>query len=394
MDTEHWIEPALAERRARGLDRSLTVLPRAGGKFSLDGREYLNFSSNDYLDLAHDPRVLDRAAEYLRRFGAGSGASRLLTGTLECHAELEAALASFTSYPAALVFGSGWLANGGVLSAVLRRGDVVFADRLSHATILDGISLGRAKLYRFRHNDPGHLGDLMERAGRARPPGARFLVATESVFSMDGDLAPLREICDLAGRHGAMTLVDEAHALGIFGPSGAGLVCQQDLGGGVNACTATLSKALGSYGGLVACSAELRRLLINCARPLIYSTALPPANAGAALAALEILRGAPDLGPALLARADRLRRQLQAGGLNVMRSQSQIIPLLVGDNAAALRFSARLKENGILAPAIREPTVPAGTARIRLSLTLAHSDEDLKTAAATIADAARQEGLA
>lgn len=393
MENESWVTPLLRQLRADGRERTLNVLPRAGGRFSMDGREYLNFSCNDYLDLSRDPRVLSRAAETMGRYGAGSGASRLVTGTLACHAELEAALASFQSYPAVIVFGSGCLANVGVLSTVLGRSDVVFADRLIHATIIDGIVLSRAKLCRFAHNDIEQLDSLMTRAAAARRPGFRFLVVTESVFSMDGDRAPLRDLCEVASRHEAMLLVDEAHALGVFGPHGAGLVREHGLGNRVNACTATLSKALGSYGGFVACSTELQALLINRSRPFLYSTGLPPASVGAALAALEIIRSTPHLGPTLLARAELFRRQLRELGLNVMHSESHIIPLLIGDNATAWRFSARLKAKGILATAIREPTVPRGTARIRLSVTLAHAEEDLQQAATAIAEAARQEGL-
>ena len=260
MENEGWVPPVLRQLRAEGRERTLNVLPRAGGRFSMDGREYLNFSCNDYLDLSRDPRVLSRAAETMARYGAGAGASRLVTGTLDCHAELEAALASFQSYPAAIVFGSGCLANVGVLSTVLGRSDVVFADRLVHATIIDGIVLSRAKLYRFPHNDIEQLDSLMTRAAAARRPAIRFLVATESVFSMDGDRAPLRALCEVASRHEAMLLVDEAHALGVFGPHGAGLVREHGLGNRVNACTATLSKAMGSYGGFVACSTELQAL--------------------------------------------------------------------------------------------------------------------------------------
>jgi 8-amino-7-oxononanoate synthase len=393
MDTESWIPPLLRELRADDRERTLNVLPQAGGRFSIGGREYLNFSCNDYLDLSRHPRVLARAAETIRRYGAGAGASRLVTGTLACHAELEEELAAFQTRPAAVVFGSGCLANVGVISAIVGRGDQVFADRLVHATIIDGIVLSRAKLCRFHHNDMNQLNDMMTRAASGRRPGSRFLVVTESVFSMDGDLAPLFEVCAIAGRHEAMVLVDEAHALGVFGPQGAGLVREHCLGDRVNACTATLSKALGSYGGFVSGSKDLQALVVNRARSFIYSTGLPPASVGAALAALEIVRTTPELGPTLLARAKRFCRRLRGLGLNVMPAESQIIPLLIGDNATTLRLSARLKASGILAMAIREPTVPRGTARIRLSVTLAHSDEDLEQAAAMIAAAARREGL-
>ena len=216
---------------------------------------------------------------------------------------------------------------------------------------------------------------------------------TESVFSMDGDLAPLAAICDAAGRQEAMVLVDEAHAIGVFGAMGAGLVREGGLGDRVNACTATLSKALGSYGGFIVCSRELRWLLENRCRQFLYSTALPPASVGAAIASLEIIRTTPGLGPTLLACAALLRRQLEAAGLDVMRSESQIIPLVVGEEEKATRFSAQLRLRGILATAIREPTVPRGTARIRLSVTLAHSEEDLRQAAEILCEVARQEEM-
>ena len=224
MDNEAWITPVLDHLRADDCERALNVLPRSGGKFLIDGREYLNFSCNDYLDLSRDPRVLRGAWEALKRYGAGAGASRLVTGTLPCHAELEEMLAAFLSRPAAVVFGSGCLANVGLISSVVGRGDLVFADRLVHATIIDGIVLSRAKLCRFPHNDLDGLDRLLTRAAAARRPGLRLLVTTESVFSMDGDQAPLREVCEIASRHDAMLLVDEAHALGVFGPCGTGLL--------------------------------------------------------------------------------------------------------------------------------------------------------------------------
>ncbi len=393
MENERWIAPMLHQLRAEGRGRTLQTLSRAGGRCVIDGRHYLNFSSNDYLDLAGNPSVLSRAAETLRRHGAGAGASRLVTGTLPCHVELEEALAAWHSREAALVFGSGCLANLGLIASVVNRKDVVFADKLVHATILDGILLSRARLYRFPHNDVDQLDRLMTRAAAARGAGARFLVATESVFSMDGDRAPLQQIAQIARRHEAMLLVDEAHALGVFGPQGAGRVPELELVDHVNACTATLSKALGSYGGFVTCSRELRALVINRARTFIFSTGLPPASVGAAHAALEIIRAASHLGRTLLERADRFRRQLHAQGLNVMQSTSQIIPLLTGDNSKALRLSARLKTEGVLAMAIREPTVPRGSARIRLSVTLAHSDDDLRRTAEVLVECARREAL-
>ncbi|MFH0953511.1 MAG: 8-amino-7-oxononanoate synthase [Verrucomicrobiota bacterium] len=389
MNRENWISEVLAGLREKGLERKLQVYPESGGRVRLGDRTYLNFSSNDYLDLTHHPRVLAAAEDAVRRFGAGSGASRLVTGTLPIHEELEQRLAGFKGYPAALVFGSGYLANTGTISSLVGRGDAVFADKLCHASILDAITLSRAKLIRFQHNDPQHLEELL----RKRQAAGRRLVVTESVFSMDGDLAPLPELCALAEKHDAMIMVDEAHATGVFGPRGSGLLREHHLESAVNVSMGTLSKAMGGYGGFVACSTALRDLLVNRARGLIYTTALPPAAAGAALGALDVLGQETDLGERLLLRAAFFRKHLAAAGLDTMQSASQIIPLLVGNNAKTLALSQRLREQGLLAAAIRPPTVPAGTARLRLSVTLAHTEGDLKAAADTIAASARAEGL-
>ncbi len=389
MNREQWIEPALSALREKGQERTLRSVAQPGGRIRLGDRVLLNFSSNDYLDLARNASVVAAAEKALRESGAGAAASRLVTGTLPLHDELERRLAALKGYPASLVFGSGYLANAGTIPALVSQGDAVFADKLCHASILDAVALSGARLHRFRHNDTGHLEETLgKRAGTARA-----LVVTESVFSMDGDLAPLPGIAEAAVRHGAMLMIDEAHATGIFGPGGSGLIRQHGLESQVNVSMGTLSKALGGYGGFVACSDDLRRLLVNRARAFIYTTALPPASAGAALGALDVLERAPDLGTALLRRAEVFRRRLQESGLDTLQSASQIIPLKVGDNAKALSLARRLREKDILAVAIRPPTVPEGTARIRLSVTLAHTEDDLARAAEAIASAAREEGV-
>jgi 8-amino-7-oxononanoate synthase len=352
-------------------------------------RNCLNFSSNDYLNLSNDPDVKAVANRFLNEFGCGAGASRLVTGTLSCHTKLEERLASLKGYPAALVFGSGYLANLGTIPALVESHDFVFADRLAHASILDGVILSRAKLHRFNHNDASHLEQLLAKA----PSSGRRLVVTESVFSMDGDLAPLKDIASVAERYDAMLMVDEAHATGVFGPGGGGLVRELKLESLVNVSMATLSKALGSYGGVVACSATMRESLINLARAFIYSTALPPAAVGAALGALDVMEAKPGLGADLLDRATLFRNQLRSANLNVGSSASQIIPVIVGDSGKALALSQRLRNEGIIAVAIRPPTVPRGTARLRFSVTLAHSNEDLKMAADTVIQSARCEGV-
>jgi len=364
---EQWIDVELETlRQAQRFRRAVATPPGL-----------LNFSSNDYLDLARHPDVVAAAERALRTAGAGATASRLVSGTLPLHEELEARLARLKGYPAALLFGSGYLANLGILGALLGRGDAVFADRLAHASLMDAAVLCRAELHRFRHNDPQHLDELLQKnAGTGRK-----LVVTESVFSMDGDVAPLPELAAVAQRHGALLLVDEAHATGVFGPGGSGLVREHKLEAVVNLSMGTLSKALGGYGGFVACSTAMRALLVNRARAFIYTTAPPPAAAGAALGALDLLDQNPGWGAELLRRAGAFRDQLRAAGLDVMRSACQIIPIQVGANARALAAAGQLRAAGLLAIAIRPPTVPEGTARLRLSVTRAHSESDLARAA-------------
>jgi len=389
VSREAWIEPQLNALRKERLDREVAPYSSVGGKVDLNGTAYLNFASNDYLNLARHPEVVTSAEQALRRYGAGATASRLVTGTLDLHQELETWLARHKGYPSALLFGSGYLANVGTRPVLVDRPDIVYADRLIHASLIDAAVLSRATLRRYRHNDCEHLETLLKRS----PAAGRRLVVTESVFSMDGDRAPLADITKLARDHGAMLLVDEAHAGGVFGPHGGGLVRAHGLEPSVNVSMGTLSKALGSYGGFVTSSPELRALLVNRARAFIYTTALPPAACGAALAALQLLRRHGDWGNELLRRSRFFRRRLQDAGLDTMHSDSQIVPLLVGDNEKTLRLAARLRERHLIAIAIRPPTVPWNRARLRLSVTLAHTEEDLAEAAEIIIETARRERI-
>jgi glycine C-acetyltransferase/8-amino-7-oxononanoate synthase len=388
-ESQTWIEKELAELREQNLLREVREYPSAGGIVRMDGREYLNFSSNDYLDLANNAHVKVVAQLLLKKLGSGAGASRLVTGTLTCHTELEKRLADLKGYPTALVFGSGYLANVGLIPALVGKTDFVFADKLAHASIIDGAILSRARLHRFNHNNPEHLDGLL----RKTPSAGRRLLITESVFSMDGDIAPLRELAAVAENHNAMFMVDEAHSTGVFGPGGSGLVGECGLESRVAVSMATLSKALASYGGFVACSATMREFLVNRARAFIYTTAPPPAVIGAALGALDELKRRPGMGADLLERAAFFRTQLKAAGLNVGSSASQIVPVIVGDSAKALALSQSLRKQGIIAAAIRPPTVPQGTARLRLSITLAHSKDDLAKAAGIIVGCAQAEGI-
>lgn len=375
--TEKWIGESLADLGKIHQRRTLATFSRAGGKIDADGQTLLNFASNDYLDLLNHPRLKAAAAEAARTFGAGSGASRLVSGSLEIHERLEAEMARHKGYPAALLFGSGYMTNTGVVPALCGRNDVVLADRLAHASLIDAVRLSGAKLIRFRHNDAADLAHRLETA----PGKGRRLVITESVFSMDGDLAPLPDMALVAEQHGAMLLVDEAHATGIWGTAGRGLVAEHHLQEQVNVSMSTFSKALGSYGGIATCSIQMRDWLINTARSFIYTTAPPPASCGAALAALELLAAEPNLGTALLERANSFRSHLHERGFDTGPSKSQIVPVIVGDNEATMSLATRLRENNIMVAAIRPPTVPAGTSRLRFSITLAHREEDLLHAA-------------
>ncbi len=383
---EDWIQPILDEARSNGLERTACAYPKAGGKIKVEGKEVLNFSSNDYLDLAHHRHVMDCSREALDQYGIGATASRLVTGTLPIHEELEARLAKEKGYPAALVFGSGYMTNAGTIPVLAGRDDTIFADKLVHASMIDACKLSGAKLVRFAHND------ILALEKRLKPfpaGGNRRLIITESVFSMDGDIAPLADIAALAEKHGAMLMVDEAHASGTFGPNGAGLIREHRLEDSVTVSMGTLSKAFAGYGGFVACSSTLRRLLVHSARAFIYTTAPPPAVIGAALGIMDVLEASPRLGNILQANADYFRSLLHDGGLDTLQSQSQIIPIVIGDNEKAVAISQTLRDQGIIAAAIRPPTVPAGSARLRLSITLAHHVDDLERAAQQIIEAVK-----
>lgn len=380
MNPDTWIKQELERARRNQLERSIFVVPEAGGILRDVGTRVLNLSSNDYLNLIHHPLLQKAATEALSSYGAGSGSSRLVSGTLPIHEELEAGLATLKGYPAALTFGSGFLANAGAITAMVGRNDHVFADRLAHASIVDATIQSRAKLHRFNHNDVDHLASLL---GKTQSD-SRKLVITESVFSMDGDFAPLRELATVCEEYEAIFAVDEAHATGLFGMNGAGRISEEGLQDCVALSIGTMSKALGGYGGFVASSNLVRQWLINRARPLIYSTALPPSVVATAHAALQVLSSDPQRGRTVLRLAAALRHRLQEENLDTLNSQSQIIPILVGDNKRTLRISQKLQEEGILAIPIRPPTVPAGTARLRLSVTYAHTEEDLREAAETI----------
>jgi len=370
------VAAALAGARDAGLLRELRDVQSASGpRVRLDGRDVLLLCSNDYLGLAGDPRVRAAAAEAAQRWGAGAGSSRLVSGALTPHAELEDELAAFKGTAACLLFGSGYLANLGVISALAGPGEVVLSDALNHASIVDGCRLARAETTVYAHADLDDLAAGLERAG-----GQPTTIVTDAVFSMDGDLAPLEGIVALARRHRARVVVDEAHATGVVGPGGRGLVAALGLEAEVDVVVGTLSKALGSYGAFACCDAQTRAFLVNRARPVIYSTALPPAAVGAAAAALAILRAEPALVDRLHANARALRAALGAPAVDM-----PIVPLVLGDPRAATDACERALARGVFAQAIRPPTVPDGTARLRLVARADHQAEELRAAGALLA---------
>jgi 8-amino-7-oxononanoate synthase len=372
---------ALAALRAAGLLRELREVQSAPGpRVLLDGREVLLLCSNDYLGLAEDPRVRAAAAEAAQRWGAGAGSSRLIAGNLTPHRELERELAAFKGSEACLLFGSGFLANTGVIAALAGAGEVVLSDALNHASIVDGCRLARAETIVYPHADLDALGAALARVG-----DRRATIVTDTVFSMDGDLAPLEGIVELARRHGARVIVDEAHATGVVGPQGRGLVAELGLEREIDVVVGTLSKALGSYGAFACCDAELAELLVNRARTLIFSTGLPPAAVGAALESLRILRDEPTVVARLHANARALRAELAAAGLDVVPGDMPIVPLVVGDAARAMELCEAALERGVFAQAIRPPTVPEGTSRLRLVAMTSHAEDELRAAARTLA---------
>jgi 8-amino-7-oxononanoate synthase len=382
----------LAELEQQALRRRLQVVQQflPGGKVQVDGRVLLNLSSNDYLGLAQDSRLVAAAQAAAARWGVGAGASRLVAGHLELHASTEAQLAAFKGAEAAVIFSAGYMANVGTIAALAGPGDTVYCDRLNHASIYDGIKLSGAALARYPHRDMARLEALL----RQGPAKGRRLIVTDSVFSVDGDLAPLNELVALKERYGAWLMIDEAHATGVFGARAAGLAEAQGVAQRVDIHMGTFSKALGSLGGYVAGDRQLIDYLHNRARAFIYSTALSPPVLGAIAAALQAVAQEPWRGAALLAQAQRFRQFLEAAGLDTLGSESQIVPVLVGDNARTLAFAAALRDAGFMAVALRPPTVPPGKARVRFSLSAAHSPQDLEEAVATIISLARKAGLA
>jgi 8-amino-7-oxononanoate synthase len=383
------IHERLEELRQSGLHRRLRLVDgQQGPSIVLDGREVLLLCSNNYLGLAEHPEVREAAAEAAMRWGAGSGASRLVSGNMHLHRELEQRLAMFKGSGSSLLFGSGYLANSGTIAALAGRGEVVFSDELNHASIIDGCRLSRAERFVYRHCDTDHLEWGLRRAAHRAA-----LIVTDGVFSMDGDIAPLAELVELAGRHRCRLLVDEAHGTGALGPGGRGAVAAAGLTGEVDVIVGTLGKALGSYGAYVCAAPEVVDLLINAARPFIFSTGPPPPSVGAALAALELLESRPVIVERLARNAHVMRSELRARGLDRPGSSTQILPIVVGEADTAMAVCERALERGVFVQAIRPPTVPQGTSRLRLTVMSTHEEADLRRAAQVLAEVTADLGL-
>ncbi len=362
------------------LDRDgLLLHPRTlegpqGARARYDGRAVINLASNNYLGLANHPRLNEAAAQAAATLGAGSGAVRTIAGQMTDHVELERRFATFKHSEAALMFQSGFTANSGTVAAILSKDDVIVSDRLNHASIIDGARLSRAEIQVFEHADPEHAARLLTESAR---PGRRQLLITDGVFSMDGDIAPLPDLVDVAERHGAVMMVDDAHASGVLGTGGAGTVDHFGLHGRVDIQVGTLSKAIGVLGGFIAGPAHLIEWLQNRGRPYLFSTSAPPAVTAACMAALDVLHDEPERLDRLWANTTQLKEGLAALGFDVGASQTPITPVITGDEEATQAFARRLFAEGVFCPAIMFPTVAKGSARVRTIVTADHSEQDL-----------------
>ena len=386
MNSLRWIDDELALLEQQRLQRRLLTCSHAEGtRIVVEGQTLVNFGSNDYLGLAADPRLIAAARNYLESSAWGSGASPLVTGHTVAHSELEKHLADFETTEAALVFPSGFAANVGTITALVGHGDVIFSDAKNHASIIDGCRLSGARVQVFVHGDMLHLEKLLAQASGFR----RRLIVTDSLFSMDGTTASLEELVELAEQYQAMVMVDEAHATGIFGDAGRGLAEAKNVEDRIPIKVGTLSKALGCAGGFVVGSRQLIDWIANRARTYVFSTAQPAAGAAAASAALRIVRDEPQRRTTLLEKANAVRGHLQAQGWNTASSDSQIIPILIGEPGWTMSLASKLREQGFFVPGIRPPSVPDGESLLRISLSYSHTDQQIETLIHTMGQLAK-----
>ena len=356
----------------------------------IDGKEVINLASNNYLGLANHPRLVEAEIKAAREYGAGSGAVRTISGTMSIHMELERRIAAFKNVEACVVFQSGFAANAGTVSAVLGPEDHIISDALNHASIIDGCRLSRAKIHVFPHRDTVAAAKIAEEL--ADKPGHKLLI-TDGVFSMDGDIAPLPELVEIAEKYGAIMMIDDAHSSGVLGKNGRGTVDHFRLQGRVDIQVGTLSKAIGALGGYVCGSRDLIEYLYHRARPFLFSTSHPPAVAAACLAAFNILEREPERIERLWSNTRRFKKSLQDAGFDTGSSETPITPIMVGEASKAHEFSRKLFENGLYSTGIGFPTVPEGKARIRTIVTSAHTPETLDRAAEILAKTGRSLGI-
>ena len=373
MDKWERIDSELLQLKNGSLFRKMTVFDSAQtAAVTVEGKKQHLFSSNSYLDLSSEPRIKEYAGRILNEYGAGSGGSRLTTGTTRIHMELEQAIAAFKNREAALVFNTGYMANVGILSALTQKGDIIYSDQLNHASIIDGCRLSKADLVIYRHND---MDDLEEKI--KAHPGKRGIIVSDGVFSMDGDIVNLPRLTELAGRYGLLSMIDEAHATGVIGATGRGTEEYYGMEGSVDVLMGTLSKAVGGEGGFVCGSRSLIEYLINKARSFIFSTALSPVSMAADLEGLRLIMEQPERVQKLQENIRFCCAALNARGIDAA-SETAIIPIIIGDEARAMRVMKLLKERGYYISAIRYPTVAKGSARLRLALMSSHTREDLE----------------
>ena len=370
-----WIESFLQERKRNNTLRILQpVFRKKKGYIYIDKKKYADFSSNDYLGLSSHPDIKKASIEAIKIFGTSSSASRLLSGDLLIHHVLEEKIADFKNKEAGIVFNSGYQTNVSVIGSLVEKRDAVFCDKYVHASIIDGIKLSSAKIYRFLHNDIDHLENLLK---KERNKFKNALIITETIFSMDGDICPLKKIVELKNRYNCMIMVDEAHATGIFGKNGSGIVERDNLTENVDIIMGTFSKALGSFGAYIACSKQIKNYIINTCKGFIYSTALPPAVISANIKALEIVKKEPYRRNLLLENAEYFRKELIKRGFFV-KGETQIVPLIIEDNNKLVETSRKLRKEGYWVFPIRYPTVPKGQERLRFSLNYYNNKTILK----------------
>ena len=377
------ISGELIKIKESGLYRDLTAVENAQDThIKIEGKTYLSFCSNNYLGLASHPSVVAAVKDAVELYGWGAGASRLVSGNMTLHETLENEISKFKKKDAAIVFPTGYMANLGVITSLVSNGDLVICDKLNHASIIDGCRLSGADFRVYAHCNMEKLENILKKSAKYNCK----LIVTDSVFSMDGDLAPLPDLVKIAAKYNAMLMVDEAHGTGVFGENGRGVVEHYDLGNEVYVVMGTLSKAIGSLGGYVSGDSDLISYLRNKARSFMYTTALPPAVCAASIAGIKLIQEDPSMRVSLWNNVRFIKDKLNSLNINTISSESQIIPILIGDAKKAVKVSKLLYDNGILIPAIRPPTVPANSSRLRMTVMSSHTKQDLERLSQTLSD--------